>query len=439
MKKDPVLSCRNLSFSYGEKTILENVSLDFWPGEFVGLLGCNGAGKSTLLSCLGGLLPSRFDNLSIDGLNLGNAGRRDIARRLSMVPQEHENMFPFSVLEVVVMGRTAFLGSFGAPGKDDTALAEAVLAELRISGLAQRVYTSLSGGEKQMVLLARALAQTRKIVFLDEPTNHLDYRNRYQMLSQLKSLSRDSGSCVVACLHDPNHALLFADRVILLEQGRILAEGPARDVLTGETVSRLYGIAAGQNDASGLNQIFPVFVHPGFKGRVLLLTGRSGEGKTTLLTRVVKENRNLDFGGIICPGTFKNGRRYSSRVRCLGTGAWEPFATRQDEEGAGPFAFHRRGRALADLALEPCTNQNRHCVVVDEVGPLELKGGGHASLLPPLLSLDRPRHIWAVRPEIVAEVRRRWMLADPVIVEVSRPDAMDRVCEFLYGKGESCA
>ena len=436
MEKKPVLSCRNLRFSYQKKEILKNISLDFYPGEFVALLGRNGAGKSTLLSCLCGLLPARFEHLAIEDLDLANAGRRDIARTLSFVPQEHDDMFPFSVLDVVVMGRTAFLGSFGAPGKIDIKQAKDVLAELHISDLAHRIYTSLSGGEKQLVLLARALVQTRKIVFLDEPTNHLDYKNRYHMLAQLKGLSRDHGSCVVACLHDPNHALLFADRVILLHEGQILREGKTKEVLSCDAVSRLYGIAARKGTDGGLESILPAFVHPSFKGRVLLLVGRSGEGKTTLLQQTVAENKGLTFGGIVCPGTFKNGRRYSSEVNCLSTGKSALFAKRTKTSGNGPFMFYDDGQALAAKALKAAGHCETDCVVVDEVGPLELKGQGHAPLLAPLLSLEKPMHIWAVRPDIVDEVCRRWMLVDPVIVEVSKPSTLTRIHDFLSSKGD---
>ncbi len=435
MEKKPVLSCRNLKFSYPKKKVLKNISLDFFPGEFIALLGRNGAGKSTLLSCLSGLLPSKFDHLTIDNLDLARAGRKDIARSLSFVPQEHEDMFPFSVLDVVVMGRTVFLGSFGAPGKKDVRLAKAVLAELDIFDLAHRVYTSLSGGEKQLVLLARALVQTRKIVFLDEPTNHLDYKNRYHMLATLKGLSRDHGTCVMACLHDPNHALLFADRVILLQEGRILEQGRTKKVLSCDTVSRLYGIAARKDMDTRLPGIHPAFVHPSFKNRVLLLTGKSGQGKTTALQRVVAENMGIKFGGIVCPGTFRDGRRYSNTVLCLGTGASSLFAKRQETTGNGPFKFYPRGQILAEKALSAARHPATDCVIVDEVGPLELAGGGHAPCLAPLLSLEKTRHIWAVRPGIVEKVCRRWMLIEPVIVNVLDPDAHSRINRFLKNKG----
>jgi len=141
----------------------------------------------------------------------------------------------------------------------------------------------------------------------------------------------------------------------------------------------------------------------------------------------------MGFGGIICPGTFKNGRRYSSSVHCLGTDRSAPFAQRKDTHGGG-FIFFDEGQTLADLALDSAPNKEKNCVVVDEVGPLELRGLGHAPLLAPLLSLGKPRHIWAVRPDIIEAVCQRWMLADPVIVNVGQPDALARIQEFLYSK-----
>jgi iron complex transport system ATP-binding protein len=166
------------------------------------------------------------------------------------------------------------------------------------------------------------------------------------------------------------------------------------------------------------------------KGRVLLLVGVSGEGKTTTLQRAVTKNKGVKFGGIICPGTFRNNRRYSSTVKCLHSGASALFAKREKNDG-GPFVFYDKGRRLADKAL--CTKEHRgtDCMVVDEVGPLELKGKGNAPFLAPLLSLDKTRHIWAVRPDIVDEVCRKWMLVDPVIVKVSRPDVQILIQQFL--------
>ncbi|MBN4063976.1 ATP-binding cassette domain-containing protein [bacterium AH-315-I07] len=427
-----LLSCVNLNFSHREKHILDNVSLEFRKGEFVALLGKNGAGKSTLLSCLLGILPSQFDHLELSGIVPTKSMRTEIARKVSFVPQEHDDMFPFAALDVVVMGRTAFLGAFGAPTAEDYQLARDVLEELYVSHLESRVYNTLSGGEKQLILLARALVQTRTMILLDEPTNHLDYKNRYHILAILKKQCIQYDSCVVACLHEPNHAALFADRVILLDEGRIVADGETAAVMTNERLSRLYGIAIGRNK----QLVEPCFSQPSFAGKVLLLVGASGEGKTTTLQRIIENNREKRFSGLLCPGTWKNGRRYSSTARCIRTGKSALFAVRQNTNGNGPFIFSSEGQELAEKALAADKQHSSECIIVDEVGPLELRNAGYAPHLAPLLSLQKPLHIWAVRPDIVEHVCAKWMLVDPVIVPVTAADACSRIQRFLDSQAE---
>lgn len=431
MAENMLLTCRGLSFSYQKDKILDGIDLDFEKGEFIALLGRNGAGKSTLLSCLSGLYSAEYKSLELGDIRLQDAGRREIAKRISFVPQEHEDIFPYTVAEVVVMGRTVFLGTFGAPQAIDFEKTDEVLQELHISHLKERIYTTLSGGEKQLVLLARALVQSRNLIFLDEPTNHLDYKNRYHMLATLKKLRDKDESCIVACLHDPNHALLFADKVLLLEQGKIVAQGPTKEVLTAEAVSRLYGIATIKEKSAHMECIHPSFIHSSFASKVLLLVGASGEGKTSLLQKCIESQPRTSFGGIINPGTWKNNRRHSSTAHCLTTGEKTLFCKRPQDDA--PFTFYPEGMELAERALSVACNRNNECIVVDEVGPLELNGKGYAPHLPSLLSLETPKHIWAVRPSIVEQVCNKWMLVDPVIVSVTDTDALRKVQQFIQG------
>lgn len=430
-KNDIALSCKDLSFSYQQTTVLHNISLQFHKGEFIALLGKNGAGKSTLLSCLIGLLPSDFSHLEITGLNPLSASRTAIARQVSFVPQEHDDMFPFSVVDVVVMGRTVYLGPFGAPRDIDYTSVHEILEELYISHLKQRIYNTLSGGEKQLVLLARALVQTRTMVFLDEPTNHLDYKNRFQILANLKKQCVENNSCVVACLHDPNYANIFADRVILINEGRIVADGKTDEIMTGEAISRLYGLAVNRSNRT----VEPCFCQPAYAGKVLLLVGASGSGKTTTLQKILSNNKQLNFAGIICPGTWKNDKRHSSSVINISTGESTLFAKRSDEYDS-PFTFFKNGQKVADRALVAEELHGTDCIIVDEVGPLELRDGGHAPQLPPLLSLEKPKHIWAIRPSIVAHVCSKWMLVDPVIIDVNDANATSQIQHFLKSKQE---
>lgn len=431
-KDEILLSCRGLNFSYQETKVLHDISLTFRKGEFIALLGKNGAGKSTLLSCLLGILPSSSEQLEMSGSNPLTVSRSEIARKVSFVPQEHDDMFPFSVLDVVVMGRTAFLGPFSAPGETEFICAQKMLAELYISHLEKRVYNTLSGGEKQLVLLARALVQTRTMVFLDEPTNHLDYKNRFQILSNLKKQCVENNSCVIACLHDPNYANIFADRVILINKGRVVTEGKTAEVMTGEAISRLYGLAV-----SRINQtVEPCFSQPAYAGKVLLLVGVSGSGKTTTLQKILATHPHKNFAGIICPGTFKNNRRYSATVTNIASGKSTLFAKREGHSDS-PFTFFKKGQELADVALFAENLHQADCIIVDEVGPLELRDGGHASHLPPLLSLPKPKHIWVIRPSIVDHVCNKWMLVDPVIVDVTDSNAAELIHNFLVRTPEN--
>lgn len=428
-----LLECRNLNTRYREVQVLHDINLRFQPGEFTALLGKNGAGKTTLLSSLLGIVPSTFQHLAIGGLNPLQANRAEIARQVSYVSQDHDDMFPFSVLEVVVMGRTARLGPFGAPSRADFEDSRKILEELHITHLAKRVYTTLSGGEKQLVLLARALVQTRVMVFLDEPTNHLDYKNRYRILASLKQQCQNNRTCVVACLHDPSHAMLFADQVILLEKGRIIAQGPSRDVMTGERISRLYGLPV---HIKG-NSVEPSFSRPSFAAKVLLLVGSSGAGKTTVLQQAVhKSQSSKKIDGILCPGTWKNDKRYSSTAVRIATGEQAPFTRRKEKNGDGPFIFFPEGARLAETALAAEHHTDTDCIIIDEVGPKELKDEGFAPLLAPLLSLEHPKHIWAVRPSIVEHVCSKWLLVDPVIVDAAEENAIQKIQDFIQSPSE---
>lgn len=427
-----MLTCTNLTFAYQQQRILHNISLQFDKGTFIALLGKNGAGKSTLLRCLSGLERATAETLTVADINITTAHRSDIARQISFVPQEHEDMFPFKVLDVVVMGRTVFLGPFGSPTAKDYAMANDTLAELGITHLVDRTYTTLSGGEKQLVLLARALVQSRNMVFLDEPTNHLDYKNRYHMLAKLKKLSQQHNTSIVACLHDPNHALSFADEVVMLRDGAVIAHGPVKEVMTNDAISRLYDIPTSQSSYEGMTTLQPCLTHPGYRGKVLLLVGWSGEGKTTLLQHLIHTSEHNNFAGVLCPGTWKDNRRHTIDIIDIKQQQRCRFGTRAtSEKESAPFVFSHEGKQLAQKALAASNHHNASCVIVDEVGPFELKGDGYSSYLSPLLSLDKPCHIWAVRPGVVEEVINRWMLVDPVVVHATDDDAATRINSFL--------
>ena len=250
------LSCRSIGFHYDGRPILNNISFDVQAGAFCALLGRNGSGKTTLLHCLNTLLTPETGHVLVEGVDLRTLSRQAVARRVSLVPQEHVDIFPFTVREVVVMGRAPYLGMTAGPGAEDYALAEATLDKLNVSYLSDCNFNRISGGERQMALLAGALVQSNDVLLLDEPTNHLDFHNQYRLLSTIKNICRSRGMSVVAAMHDPNLAMLFADQIIMLQNGRVLVSGPAVEVMTKTNMDRLYEAETMAVAVSDSRQVF---------------------------------------------------------------------------------------------------------------------------------------------------------------------------------------
>jgi iron complex transport system ATP-binding protein len=235
-----ILEGHALAIGYRDRIVGRDLDVRVMPGEVLALLGPNGGGKTTLLKTLIGLLPARGGEVRLDGRPLHLYSIRERARRIAYVPQVHTGTFAFTVASLVLMGRTAHGDLFSAPSAADRAVAAAALARLGIAHLAERPYTMISGGERQLVLLARALAQEPRFIVLDEPTASLDFGNQGKVLREIRALA-SSGHGVLFTTHDPNHALRAADRACLLRAGTILAEGAVADVLTRVSLEALYG------------------------------------------------------------------------------------------------------------------------------------------------------------------------------------------------------
>jgi iron complex transport system ATP-binding protein len=235
-----ILQARQLAFGYPGREVGRDVDLALAPGRALALLGPNGGGKTTLLKTLLGLLAPLGGEVLLDGKPLGSTPVRDRARLIGYVPQVHLGTFAFSVADVVLMGRTAHHGPFTQPSTHDRGVAAAALHRFGLTPLAERPYTMISGGERQLVLIARALAQEPRLVVLDEPTASLDFGNQGRVLSEIRSLKR-AGLAVLFTTHDPNHAFRVADDVATLRAGRLLASGLAAEVVTRAHLQELYG------------------------------------------------------------------------------------------------------------------------------------------------------------------------------------------------------
>jgi iron complex transport system ATP-binding protein len=236
-----MLSADNLAFGYRGKTVGSGVNLDIRGGEVLCLLGPNGGGKTTLMKTLLGLLPPLSGAVRLDGEDVAAWPRRRLARIVGYVPQAHAAFFPFAVSDIVLMGRSAHVGLFAAPSRHDRAVAARALETLGIGPLHDRVYSEISGGERQLVLIARALAQEPRILVMDEPTASLDFGNRLRVLGRIAALAA-SGMAVVLSTHDPDHVFLVGDRVALLHDGRMAAIGAPETVITRAALKRLYGV-----------------------------------------------------------------------------------------------------------------------------------------------------------------------------------------------------
>ncbi len=205
------------------------------------ILGPNGAGKSTLIKCIAGILKPNVGSIYIQGEDTAFLGVRGIARQIGYVPQQNEVVFPFTVLDFVVMGRVPHLSMFESPGADDIKLAKESLAMVGISDLAERPVSNLSGGQSQMVLIARALVQKPSLLLLDEPTSHLDFGNQILVLETVKKLAL-LGMSIIMNTHMPDHAFLLGDKTAALAGGRLVAIGEVETVVTSKTMSLLYGV-----------------------------------------------------------------------------------------------------------------------------------------------------------------------------------------------------
>jgi iron complex transport system ATP-binding protein len=237
-----MLAVENLAFGFPGRSVGRDLSFALADGEILCVLGPNGSGKTTLFRTLLGLLPAQGGSIALDGAALERLPRAAIARRIGYVPQAHAGYFAYSVREMVLMGRTAHLGAFGTPSLRDRALADAALETLGITALAERPFTEISGGERQLTLIARALAQEAQLLIMDEPTASLDFGNQVRVLERLEQLAA-RGITVLFSTHDPDHAFLCAQRALLLAEGRVLALGPPLEVIRSDTLERMYRIS----------------------------------------------------------------------------------------------------------------------------------------------------------------------------------------------------
>ena len=254
--EENALDIQGLTFSYGNKTVLHDISLSVRPGQICGLLGPNGSGKSTLFRCCMGFLHPERGHIHVRGVNIAHMRPADLARHVAYVPQEHRQPFPFVVRDMVLMGRSPHMeGWFRLGGRDKDA-AEAAMQRIGIASLADTACNQLSGGQRQLVLIARAMAQKTPLILLDEPTSALDFSNQLAVWNVLREVA-GQGVAILVCCHDPNHILWFCDTAAVMSKGRIFAAGPVHTTVTESILQHIYGPQCVRISTNDMDMVCP--------------------------------------------------------------------------------------------------------------------------------------------------------------------------------------
>ena len=250
------LKVTDLRFSYSKRTVLDGISFSAEKGELLSVLGANGAGKSTLFRCILGAYQSYSGTIEARGDDIRSLSQREMAKRMAYIPQNHGTAFNYSVLDTVLMGAARQLSPFAVPGPAQYQAARESLKRIGIYHLIDRSFGHLSGGEQQLVMVARALTQQADILIMDEPTASLDYGNQLRIMEQVRQLAAE-GYTVLLSTHNPQHALSYSDRILALSHGKIAALGKPQDVLDAKLLRSLYQVEAELTETPGGTVISP--------------------------------------------------------------------------------------------------------------------------------------------------------------------------------------
>jgi len=433
-----LLQANHLSFAYvPEQTVLHDISLKLDSGETLYILGRNGGGKTTLLSCLAGLLNPDTGQVELAGKLLDDYSPTERARMIGLIPQMHIPAFSYSVREMVMMGRAPHLGWLGSPSSVDHRIVEESLEQVGLYELRDRPYTEISGGERQLVLIARGLAQKCRVLLMDEPTAHLDLSNQHRILEIVNQLSRQGLSFIIST-HAPNDALTYADHVLLLNGGWVTDYGSPEKTLTEPLLSTVYGIRTEviyqnengvptpravvprrpvtmlpeslQNPDSFLSQ---VFVNRKKEPQLILVTGLSGAGKTSWCKRLVKiaEEKGFSVNGILSPGIYQGEQKIGIAVKDLETGQKRQMAQLRAggrEKLTTPrWTFDTDAMAWANDVLKKDSESD--LLIIDELGPLEfLRDKGLTAGLARIDSGDYQVACVVIRSSLLPKALQRW-------------------------------
>ena len=257
--RETILSVENLHFAYSRSKaeVLRGVNCEIKRGERVAILGSNGAGKSTFFGLITGILNNYTGSIILNGQEIRNLSRLTIAESISFVPQKHEPLFPFSVKDFIMMGRYSKIGALGNPTAQDEEAVRKAAEETGAIKFFDRPYNELSGGEIQLAIIARALAQETEIMILDEPNTHLDFKNQFTVFNLICDISKKRNVTLIMSLHNPNDVLLFSERAIVLNNGVVAADGAVSDIINKKLLSEVFGVNAICLEQNGYKAFLP--------------------------------------------------------------------------------------------------------------------------------------------------------------------------------------
>ncbi|MDD1728757.1 MAG: ABC transporter ATP-binding protein [Methanospirillum sp.] len=253
------LSIRDLCVRYGLNSVLNQLSFDLLPGEVMCIIGPNGSGKSTLIKTLAGIISSHTGSIAINGASVDTYSKNHIAQLIGYVPQDFQFLTSITVLEAVILGRRPHVG-WSLTSKD-LQIVQNAMEKVQISSMAEKLLTELSGGERQRVFIARALAQEPRIFLFDEPTSALDIRHQIEVFSMIREISQNQGRSVLVAVHDLNFAYHYANRVMLIDEGKIMSIGSAEEVMTEENIRSVYGVSMQLVNSRNDTFLLPVWDH----------------------------------------------------------------------------------------------------------------------------------------------------------------------------------
>ncbi len=255
---ETLIECRDVSFSYGGGDILTDINLNLGKGNMLGILGANGAGKSTLLKIITGILKAQNGDVLFKNKPLLSLDKREIAKKIAYIPQDPVFAFPFTVSEVILMGRAPYIGRFEFEREIDRDAAKRAMDTVGIPHLSNRLITETSAGERQLASIARALVQEPEVMILDEPATFLDIRHRSEIMNLLRRLKEERGILIIAATHDIFNAIFYFDEIVMIKDGSVFANGSTESVINRENLSSLYGIEVTVKREDG-----KIFIYPG--------------------------------------------------------------------------------------------------------------------------------------------------------------------------------